>query len=119
MYKKFKIKSTDTQNDVLSMSEIIKRRLLHKEWEYPDLLFIDGGINQLNSVKKVLDELDIKINIFGMYKDDKHRTKGLIDINKNEILLDKKLLNFVTFLQDETHRFVIKYHRSLRDKMNI
>jgi len=60
-------------------------------------------------------------NIYGMVKNDKHRTRGLIDDNGNEFdLTDKKnILNFLTFLQDEIHRFVITYHRQLRDSVKL
>ncbi|MEG1009860.1 MAG: hypothetical protein RSF67_08660, partial [Clostridia bacterium] len=111
MYRKFKIKSTETQNDVKCMNEILTRRLKHVEWELPKTIFIDGGINQINAVKNLLNN----IYVFGMIKDDKHRTKGLIDVNGNEVKLNKSELNYITYLQDETHRFAIKYHRLLRD----
>ena len=122
-YRKFNIKSTKTQNDVLSMSEIIKRRISHiKEWGEPDLMLIDGGINQVNAVKKILHEADIDIAVIGMIKDDKHRTMGIIDLNGNKKELTnkkkyKEILRFLTFIQDEVHRFTITYHRKLRDRI--
>ncbi|MBR5227195.1 MAG: excinuclease ABC subunit C [Clostridia bacterium] len=122
-YRKFKIKSTETQNDVLSMSEVIQRRIKHMdEWELPDLICIDGGLGQVNVVKDILKNHKLDIPVIGMIKDDKHRTRGIIDLNGCEIDLrqDKKykrVFNFLTFLQDEVHRFVIAYHRKLRDKI--
>lgn len=118
LYRKFKIKSTLTQNDPLCIYEILSRRLKHTEWEYPDVIFIDGGITQVNAAKKAVNEIGVDILIYGMIKNDKHRTKGLIDSKGNEIEIKaKKTLNFITFVQDEVHRFAIKYHRSLRDKI--
>lgn len=126
MYRKFKIKSTDVQNDPLCMAEVLRRRLSHhEEWALPDLILIDGGITQVNAAKEVLKEMNMEdIDIIGMVKNDKHRTRGIIDKNLNEIDLSKmqdkssrKVLNFLTYLQDEVHRFVITYHRSLRDKI--
>lgn len=126
MYRKFKIKSTDTQNDPLCMAEVLRRRLSHKdEWELPDLILIDGGLSQVNAAKEVLKEMNMEdIDVIGMVKNDKHRTRGIIDKNLSEIDLSKKqdknsrkMLNFLTYLQDEVHRFVITYHRSLRDKI--
>ncbi len=118
MYRKFKIRSTLTQNDPLCMYEVIKRRMAHKEWEYPDVMFIDGGITQVNAAKKAVNEAGVEILICGMIKNDKHRTKGLINSDGVEYTnMSKKTLNFITFLQDEIHRFVITYHRSLRDKI--
>ena len=121
MYRKFKIKSTTTQDDPKSMYEVITRRLKHsKDWPLPDAFFIDGGKNQVNVVKKALKEAgETNVLIYGMIKNDKHRTKGLIDKDGNEIDLsnNKNILNFLTFLQDEVHRFTITYHRKLRDSI--
>ncbi len=122
MYRKFRIKSTLTQDDPLCMYEVLKRRLSHKvDWPLPDLILIDGGKTQLNAVKKAFEESGEITNIYGMVKNDKHRTRALMDLNQNEIKIDdnKRILNFVTFLQDEIHRFVITYHRSLRDKVRL
>lgn len=118
LYRRFKIKSTLTQNDPLCIYEILSRRLKHTEWEYPDVIFIDGGITQVNAAKKAVNEIGLDILIYGMIKNSKHRTKGLIDSNGNEIeIKTKRTINFITFIQDEVHRFAIKYHRSLRDKI--
>lgn len=123
-YRKFKIKSTETQNDVLSMKEVIMRRLKHiEDWGEPDLICIDGGYPQVNAVKEVLNEQNIAIPVIGLVKDDRHRTRGIIDVGGKEIDLrrdaeHKRIFNFLTYLQDEVHRFVITYHRSLRDKVS-
>ncbi len=120
MYRKFRIKSTLTQDDPKCMYEVITRRLKHSaDWPLPDLILIDGGKTQLKMVKKAFEDSNESCNIFGMVKNDKHRTRGLIDIYGNEynIKENKKVLNFLTFLQDEVHRFTITYHRSLRDKI--
>lgn len=122
-YRKFKIRSTETQNDVLSMKEVITRRLKHiEDWGEPDLICIDGGYPQVNAVKEVLNEQNIAIPVIGLVKDDRHRTRGIIDVGGKEIDLrrdaeHKRIFNFLTYLQDEVHRFVITYHRSLRDKV--
>lgn len=122
-YRKFKIKSTETQNDVQSMKEVITRRLKHiEDWGEPDLICIDGGYPQVNAVKEVLKEHVIDVPVIGLVKDDRHRTRGIIDIEGKEIDLrkdakHKRVFNFLTYLQDEIHRFVITYHRSLRDKV--
>ncbi len=122
MYRKFRIKSTLTQDDPKCMYEVITRRMNHsKDWPLPDVILIDGGKTQLTMVKKALENVGYDdCNVFGMVKNDKHRTRGLIDIYGNEYKIDdnKKILNFLTFLQDEVHRFTITYHRKLRDKIN-
>lgn len=122
-YRKFKIKTTETQNDVLSMREVITRRLKHiEDWGVPDLICIDGGVPQVNAVKEVLKDQNIDIAVIGLIKDDRHRTRGIINIQGKEVDLrqdkeHKRVFNFLTYLQDEVHRFVITYHRSLRDKI--
>lgn len=123
-YRKYKIKSTETQNDVLSMAEVITRRLKHiDEMELPDMFLIDGGLNQVRAVKNVLQNHNINTPVIGMIKDNKHRTRGIINLNEKEIdLRDKReykeIFALLTKLQDEVHRFVITYHRSLRDKIS-
>ena len=120
MYRKFKIKSTQTQDDPKCMYEIISRRLKHvKDWPLPDVIFLDGGKTQMSAVKQAFKEADEETNLYGMVKNDKHRTRGLIDSNGEEIDLTnhKNILNFLTFLQDEVHRFTITYHRKLRDSI--
>ena len=116
LYRKFKIKSTLTQDDPKCIYEVLNRRLKHTEWELPDVIFIDGGKIQVNAAKCALMDNNVDILVFGMIKNDKHRTKGLINSNGKELLIkEKSTLNFLTFIQDEVHRFVITYHRKLRD----
>ena len=114
-YRRYKIKSVIGSNDYDSMAEIVERRL--KYGDLPDLILLDGGKGQVSSVQKVLDKYDVEIPLWGMYKDDKHRTKGLISQEK-EIELDKttNLYRFVASIQEEVHNFAISYHRSLRNK---
>lgn len=122
MYRKFKIKSTETQDDPKCMYEILTRRLKHAtDWPLPDAIFIDGGKTQLSMVKKAMEEVNESTNIYGMVKNDKHRTRGIMDANGNEYDLTehKNILNFLTFLQDEVHRFTITYHRKLRDTIQL
>ena len=80
-------------------------------------MLLDGGKGQVSAVKKVLDRNNVKIPLWGMFKDDKHRTKGLISQEK-EIELDNtsNLYRFVASIQEEVHNYAITYHRSLRNK---
>ncbi|MGL5316623.1 MAG: excinuclease ABC subunit UvrC [Peptostreptococcaceae bacterium] len=114
-YRRYKIKTVIGPNDYDSMAEILGRRL--KYGELPDLILLDGGKGQVSSVKKVLEENNVEIPLWGMYKDDKHRTKGLISQEK-EIELDRtsNLYRFVASIQEEVHNYAITYHRSLRNK---
>lgn len=114
-YRRYKIKTVIGPNDYGSMAEIVERRL--KYGNLPDLILLDGGKGQVSAVKKVLDANNVEIPLWGMYKDDKHRTKGLIS-QEMEIELDKtsNLYRFVAGIQEEVHNYAITYHRSLRDK---
>ncbi|NMS91145.1 excinuclease ABC subunit UvrC [Clostridioides difficile] len=114
-YRRYKIKTVIGPNDYDSMAEIVDRRLKHGN--LPDLILLDGGKGQVSAVKKVLELNDVEIPLWGMYKDDKHRTKGLICKGK-EIELDKttNLYRFIASIQEEVHNYAITYHRSLRNK---
>ena len=114
-YRRFKIKTVIGPNDYASMAEIVERRL--KYGNFPDIILLDGGIGQVSAVENVLNSYGVDIPLWGMYKDDKHRTKGLISREK-EIELDKSsnIYKFVASIQEEVHNFAITYHRSLRTK---
>ena len=114
-YRRYKIKTVEGPNDYESMAEILDRRL--QKGDFADLILLDGGKGQVSAVQKVFDKYGIDIPLWGMYKDDKHRTKGLICATK-EIELDKtsNLYRFVASIQEEVHNYAITYHRSLRNK---
>ena len=114
-YRRFKIKTVEGANDVASMAEIIERRL--KYGNYPDLILLDGGRPQVNAVQKVLDSHGISIELWGMYKDDRHRTQGLLSEDCEFVLKrTDPVYRFVAGIQEEVHRYAIAYHRSLREK---
>ncbi len=123
-YRKFKIKSTTTPDDYLSMYEAVSRRFSRAVGgeegfdEFPDLLLIDGGMGQAACAEKALSELNIALPVYGMVKDYKHRTRALIDSDGNEVGLtgNQLLFAFVGNIQEETHRFAIEYNRTLREK---
>ena len=114
-YRRFKIKTVEGPDDYASMAEVLGRRLNHGN--LPDLILLDGGKGQVSAVKKVMKEKGENIPLWGMYKDDKHRTKGLLNGDKT-IELDRttSLYRFVAGIQEEVHNYSISYHRSLRDK---
>ena len=126
-YRKFRIKTVTGPDDYGSMREVLTRRFTHDRGKndisfntLPDLLMIDGGRGQVHAVLKVLKELGIVIPVCGMVKDDRHRTRGLFyDEKEVSISPDSEAFKLVTRIQDETHRFAIEYHRSLRQKDQI
>ena len=137
-YRRFKIKSVKGPNDYESMREILSRRFSHgleevnkikeRNLEYskgkfcifPDLIMMDGGKGQVNIALDVLKDFGIEIPVCGLVKDHKHRTRGII-FNNEEILIRRGsgLMNLITRVQDEVHRYAITYHRSLRDKRTL
>ena len=123
-YKKFKINGLEEQDDYGSMRQALQRRFEHlkagdKGFELtPDLLLIDGGINHANVALEVLRSFDLVIPVFGMVKDDRHRTRALVTPEGLEIGIDgnQSVFSFIGTIQEETHRFAISYHRKLRSK---
>ncbi len=85
-YRRYKIKTVIGPNDYDSMAEILERRIKHGN--LPDLILLDGGKGQVGAVRKVFDRYGIDIPLWGMYKDDKHRTKGLINETREIELSD-------------------------------
>ncbi|MEE1076630.1 MAG: excinuclease ABC subunit UvrC [Acutalibacteraceae bacterium] len=123
-YRKFEIKSFSGQDDYGSMAEVIERRLneyeKHKKegigfGRLPDLILLDGGKGQVNAVKSVMLAKGYEIPVFGMVKDNKHRTRAITD-SGNEIAIANKrnVFTLVSNIQEEVHRFAIGYHRQKR-----
>jgi len=120
-YRKYKI-SLDKNDDYHTMEEVIYRRYyraLVEKTELPDLIIVDGGINQINACLNILNDLNINIRVCGLRKNDKHRTNDLIDsLGYNTLEIDKNspLFHYLTRMQDEVHRYTINYHRTIRSK---
>ena len=127
--RRFKIKTVFEQDDPRCMQEVVERRLRHsidKEddgfGKLPDLIFADGGITQIRAILTAIHNVEkesgkqLGIRVFGMVKNDKHRTRALIDENRNEIQVSDEMFNLITQFQDTVHDTAIGYHKFLRDK---
>ena len=134
-YRRFKINSVKGANDYESMKEILTRRFHRGLSEvksiqerniklseakfhiFPEIIMMDGGKGQVNIALEVLKDLNINIPVCGMVKDDNHKTRGLI-FNNEELIIpsSSNVMQLITRMQDEVHRFAITYHRTLRDK---
>jgi len=120
-YKKFKIKKVVGQSDVDCLREVVERRFQHSEWKYPDVILVDGGRPQVNTVKRLINLLKIDIPVIGI-------AKGK-DRKKDEFIYGKQDKNFLTWVnenqkslitvRDEAHRFAISYQRQIlrKDKL--
>lgn len=123
-YKKFKVEALTNQDDYASMAQVVRRRFSHYKAgdkgfeECPDLLLIDGGVAHAKVAVEALEQLGLRINVFGMVKDDRHRTRALVTPEGGEISIDRNQAVFALIgnIQEETHRFAITYHRQLRSK---
>lgn len=126
-YRKFKIQDIFNQDDSKCMKQMLDRRLneaINKKNEaflpLPDLILADGGIIQINAIKEVLKKYKLDIPVYGMVKDNKHRTKAMLQDNSNEIQISDAIKKYITNIQDEVHNYSITYHRNLRNsKMTV
>ncbi len=114
-YRKFRIKENPAIDDTASLRELIQRRIKHSEWRLPDLIVVDGGVAQKNVAISVLSEFKKEIPVVAVTKDKNHRpysylgNKKLIGRYKDEIILSNM----------EAHRFVLSYHKKLREKIDM
>lgn len=131
-YRKFKIKRKwdkrdvkDLPNDFAMMNEVLKRRLQHEDWHFPNLIILDGGKGQVTSGMAALEECGVDIPLVGLAK----RVETIVIPSKTvsnnrktdeehfiEVLLPKNSpsLHLIQRIRDEAHRFAITYHRKLR-----
>lgn len=111
-YRRFKLPEK-TNDDYEGLREILLRRFSHKEWRFPDLIVIDGGVGHKQTAEKVLVHLGLLIPVVSVVKDERHKPKDIlgraehVDNHTKEILL----------ANHEAHRFAIGYHKVLRDKL--
>lgn len=120
LYRKYHIEHDEARDDLKSMEEIVFRRykrLKDEGKDLPDLILVDGGLNQIKAADSALKKAEVSINLFGLVKNNKHQTAGLMDINGNIYDIENKNIFFMlTRMQDEVHRFAITFHQSLRNK---
>ncbi len=123
--RRFKIKTVIGQDDPRCMEEVVTRRLKHSIEDpkggfgvLPDLILADGGITQIRAIKRALKKYDLqdKILVYGMVKDDTHSTRALVNENREEYEISENLFLFITNFQNEVHNTAIEYHRKLREK---
>ncbi len=118
-YRHFKLRDMQHADDYGSMDQVLRRRfarLLEGDEKFgaqPDLLLIDGGANHANVALRVLQDVGLDIPVFGMVKDDRHRTRGLISPQGEELGLSQNqgVFSLVGRIQEETHRFAIEFNR--------
>ena len=128
-YKRFSIKGFSGQDDCGSMREVISRRfnryIEEKDTDstfgiLPDLILLDGGQQQVNAVRPIIEAFGLDVPVFGMVKDNKHRTRA-ISSGGEEIALNegRRAFTLVSSIQEEVHRFAITYHKSKHAKSTV
>lgn len=111
-YRKFKIRTQTATNDTGALKEVLERRFAHPEWQFPDLIAIDGSTAQMNVAKKVLAKNDLKIPVVAVVKDERHKPKDILGDEKWVVKYKREIL----LGNSEAHRFAISYHKNIRDK---
>ena len=120
--RRFNLSDIDKQDDVGATKETLRKRIEHNLKGgtglgfLPDLIIADGGINQINAIKEILNEFKLKIKVAGLVKDEKHKTKAFLDENLKEKEVSDSLKLFLSNIQEETHNIAIKYHRKKREE---
>ena len=128
-YKRFSIKSFDGNDDYRAMNEVLTRRFSEYEkskdstegfGKLPDLILLDGGVGQVHAVEPVLREFGLKIPLFGMVEDNRHRTRA-ISGDGGEIAINSKrqVFTLVSEIQNEVHRFSVAYHHQKHAKRGL
>ncbi len=128
-YKKFRIRQIEGQDDYASMQEVITRRLSHYEQEkdtgegfgrLPDLILLDGGKGHVAAILPIIQASGLDIPVFGMVKDNKHRTRAIAkDGGEIAISANRAAFSFVTTIQDEVHRYAIRYQKQVHTKSSL
>lgn len=124
-YRRFKMKAITEQNDYGSMQETLLRRFNRylsgssdaAFSELPDLILVDGGAQHVNAAKEVLEDLAIDVPVWGMAKDDRHRSHRLVNgVSGFYLNKDRDILRFISSVQNEAHRYALAYNKHLRRK---
>ncbi len=124
-YKKFRIRSGNTSDDTKMLQEILRRRFNHSEWQYPDLIIVDGGRGQLNAAVQATKQQETrnqgeKIPIITLTKNEKHKGDRVFSSSSKLPIpltkLPKPVSDLILQIDDEAHRFAIEYYRKLHRK---
>lgn len=107
-YRTYNIKTVEGQDDYASMREAVERRMKHKNEVMPDLILLDGGKGHVSTIRKLLLEMETTIPVFGMVKDEYHKTRALTTDNEDiSIAREQAVFTFIYKLQEEVHRFTV------------
>ena len=122
-YRSFFIKDVEGTDDYACMRETLERRFSHLSdesgsfSELPDLILLDGGKGHVSTIKEILGEMEIDVPVFGMVKDDFHKTRALCTENEEiSIARNQAVFVFLYKLQEEVHRYTVSKMTSAKLK---
>jgi excinuclease ABC subunit C len=126
-YRRFHLKDMTNPDDYASMDQVLRRRFKRyldgdeKFATLPDVLLMDGGLGQVGVAVEVLRDLGLHIPVFGMVKDERHRTRALVASDGGEIGIQSNpaIFSLIGRIQEETHRFAITFHRQSHAKHTV
>ncbi len=123
-YRYYKLRDMDTPDDYASMEQVLTRRF--QRWRdgdekfsiLPDVILMDGGLGQVGIAVAVLQQFELRIPVFGMVKDHRHRTRALVAPDGSEIGIQSNpaLFSLIGKMQEETHRAAIGFHHKQHQK---
>lgn len=123
-YRYYKLRDMDTPDDYASMDQVLRRRF--QRWKdgdekfttLPDVILMDGGLGQVRVAVQVLEDFKLYVPVFGMVKDDRHRTRALVSPDGREIGIQSSpaLFALIGRMQEETHRAAIEFHHKQHQK---
>lgn len=119
-YRIFRIKTVLHSDDTAMLREVLFRRLNHSEWNYPEVILIDGGKAQLNAAMSTLAKFRLPIKMISLTKNKKHKGESVLFNNRPAPMplekLPESLKNLLLSANGEAHRFAIKFYRKLHRK---
>lgn len=113
-YRKFRIRGFDSSNDVGALEEMMKRRLGHPEWLFPNLVVVDGSTAQKRRVETLFNQLGVQIPVVALVKNERHKPKAILGPKELSTKYEKEIV----LANAEAHRFSVAYHQYLRGKMS-
>ena len=101
---------------------LLTRRLKHKEWDFPDLIILDGGMTQVNAILPLVKPY--KIPVIGRDKSGDHTRNASVKLVipspsglvMHELPHDSHISRLIARIDEEAHRFAITYHSLLKRK---
>lgn len=112
-YRKFIVRGFTQANDVGALEEVFRRRLGHPEWNFPDLIVVDGALPQKSRIEKVLREIGLRIPVVAVVKNEKHKPKGILGLKK----FTEQYKDEIILANSEAHRFAVTFHRARRSRI--